>query len=265
MMKQIKTLLVLGSNVGSTDIITYARKGGANIIVADYYDIRKSKAKQLADEEYMISTSDIDLLEKLILDRKVDAIIAGISEFNLLQAMKLSKMSGLKFYCDHGQWCSIEQKDLFRNLCEEHQVPCPDTYYTGDSFPHEVITNFIYPVVLKPVDANSSIGVHICMNEEEVAAHFNESLRFSSIGKVIIEEYAKGEEFTAHYTIFNGSAALSCVDNRYPISLHSGNVTTIPIARIYPSTFTTNYIAKVNAPMIKLCESIGLANGVLFV
>ena len=44
-----KKLLVLGSNVGSVDIVKYARKNGAFVYVADYFPKKKSLAKLFAD------------------------------------------------------------------------------------------------------------------------------------------------------------------------------------------------------------------------
>ena len=51
-----KRLLVLGSNVGATDIVEYARSHGAITMVADYLPPEKSAAKQVADEHFLIST-----------------------------------------------------------------------------------------------------------------------------------------------------------------------------------------------------------------
>ena len=79
-----KTLLVLGSNVGSVEIVHYARAHGAHTIVADYFEPEKSAAKLVADEHALISTADVPQLEQLIKARHIDGVLAGISEFNLL-------------------------------------------------------------------------------------------------------------------------------------------------------------------------------------
>ena len=92
-----KTLLVLGSNVGATEIVQYARENGAYTIVADYYPIERSKAKQVADEAALISTADTEALNKLIIEKRVDGVLAGVSESNLLKAMELSQKKGLRF------------------------------------------------------------------------------------------------------------------------------------------------------------------------
>ena len=260
-----KTFLMLGSNVLSKEMVVYAKSNGAYTIVADYYDPEKSEAKQVSDESVMISTADMDALDQLIIDKHVDAVFAGISEFNLLKAMHLAQKHGLSFYCDSNQWEKIERKDLFRKLCIKHSVPCPKTYYIGSDLNNQQLRGFVYPLVVKPVDCCSSKGVFICNTESDLRKHWRISLNDSEYGKIIIERFIRGDEFTAHYTIVNGRASLSCIDNRYPVAVHEGHVTTIPVARVYPSTFIGSYVTKVNHAMISLCEDLGLTNGVVFI
>ena len=260
-----KKLLMLGSNVGATDIVRYARANGAEVIVADYYLPERSEAKRYADRDYLVSTADLDALEKIAREEQVNGILSGISEFNTLNAMELSQRLGLRFYCNKAQWDRVESKDQFRKLCIENDVPVPHTWFTGEDISEEDISGFRYPLVLKPVDACTSAGVFICHNAEELKAHIAESKAKSKQGRIIIEEFVSGNEFTAHYVISGGKAALVCVDNRYPIALHDGDVTTIPVARIYPSLFQADYIRDVNESVIRMCEAIGVHEGILFV
>lgn len=260
-----KTLLVLGSNVGSVDIVKYARKEGAYTIVADYYPSEKSSAKMYAHENVLVSTADIQSLSELIEKRHVDGVLAGISEFNLISAMKLSEKHHLPFYCSKQQWDLIEHKDTFRKLCEQNNVPCPRTYYIGDRINDTYFESISTPVVVKPVDCSASTGVHICYSNDKIREAALDALALSSSGKYIIEQFVEGDEFTAHYTIANGESVLSCVDNRYPISVNEGNVTTIPGARIYPCLFLEDYIKQVNPAMLQLCNNLGLKNAILFI
>lgn len=260
-----KTMLILGTSTGAIDLILHARSHGARVLVADYYNQDKSPAKSYADESFLVSTADLDALERIVNDHSVDCVYSGISEFNLIQSMRLSKRCGLPFYCTEEQWNDIADKELFRKKCIEHGVPCPQTYYSGTSMPESLPDEISYPAVIKPVDASSSAGVHICPDKETLLASISDAFNASTSGKIILEQFVKGHEFTAHYTLFDGKATLSCIDNRYPTAVHDGVVTTIPAARIYPSLFVDEYIESVNKSMIRLCESTGVRYGVLFI
>lgn len=260
-----KTLLVLGSNIGAADIVAYAKENGAHVIVADYFPLERSAAKKIADENLLISTADLKQLGNVIEESSVDGVLSGISEFNLLNAMSLSNKYKLPFYCTEGQWNMVEKKNRFRQLCETYLVPCPKTYYTGGKMSEEDWNRIVFPAVIKPVDASTSAGVHICYDMQDMKKYEDDALSKSESGQIIVEEFVEGDEFTAHYTIVNGRASLSCVDNRYPVAVHKGKVTTVPAARIYPCTYMDEYIKQVDPPMTQLCESLGMETGIMFI
>lgn len=262
---QDKKLLVLGSNVGSTDIVHYTKENGGFVYVADYLPKEKSPAKLLADEAVLISTSDTEKLEALIKRNNINGVFAGISEFNLLQAQKLCNNLDLPFYCTHEQWDIIENKATFRRQCELFNIPHPKTYFIGNDIKDIDYSKIKYPIVVKPVDGSSSIGVSFCYDSQCLNKAIEEAFKNSNSGIIIIEEFFVGDEFTAHYTIVNGKAILSCIDNRYPVTLSERSVTSIPAARIYPSTFFDTYLNDVNSSVVDLCESLKLEAGVLFV
>ena len=131
--------------------------------------------------------------------------------------------------------------------------------------PSDILSRVIYPVIVKPVDGSSSIGITICRDKVTLLKAVDEAINNSAEGKYIIEEFVEGKEFAAHYTIANGRASLSCIDNRVPVAVHEGEVTTIPVARVYPSTFIDEYINQVNPQMIRLCQSLCMDTGILFV
>lgn len=260
-----KKILLLGSSLGILDIIKYARENGALTIVADNLPVEKSIGKQFADENVLISTADVEKLTEYIKYRGVDGVFAGISEFNLLKAMELCHHFGFPFYCTREQWDLIEDKESFRNLCLKYDVPCPRTYFTGETVPTELLNTIQYPVIVKPVDSSASVGVTICRDYQSLHNAIPEAITNSEKGRIIIEEFFEGEEFTAHYTIVNGKVMLSCIDNRIPVAVHTGDVTTVPLARVYPSAFIREYLDQVNDKMIDLSKSLALSAGVLFV
>ena len=67
-----KRLLILGSNAGSSDIVTYAQNNGAHTIVIDYLQPEQSESKQIADENFLISTADTDTIVNLIKTKKIN-------------------------------------------------------------------------------------------------------------------------------------------------------------------------------------------------
>ena len=69
-----KKLLLLGSNVGTLDIIRYAKNKGVHVIVTDNLTVEDSIGKQYADEHIFISTGDIEGLKRYIIEKEVDSV-----------------------------------------------------------------------------------------------------------------------------------------------------------------------------------------------
>ena len=182
-----------------------------------------------------------------------------------MNACIVSEKYNLPFHFTMEQWDLIQKKDSFRKLCEKHNVPCPRTFFIGEKLHSDDLKKMVFPVVIKPVDACNSRGVYICETISELVEKEEKAREHSKCGSIIVEEFCEGDEFTAHYTIVNGKATLMCIDNRYPVAVNEGNVTTVPIARIYPCTYIDEYIKYVDSYMVQLCENIGIKSGLLFI
>lgn len=260
-----KTLLMLGSNPGAAEMVAYARRGGAYTIAADYLPITRSNAKQVCDEAVEISTQDLDGLSAFLRTHPADAVLSGVSERNLLAAMELSRRHGLPFYCNRSQWEEIEDKERFRALCIACGVPSPRVYAAGAALGEWELRHIVYPAVVKPVDASASRGVHLCGDEAQLKKALPDALAQSGKGRVLVEEYIAGEEFTAHYAVCGGEVALCCMDERHSVSVHSGAVTTIPAVRVYPSIYLEAFEKAVNPALLRLGKRLGLKNGMFFV
>ena len=72
-----KKLLILAGGPNLVTLVQRARELGVYTIVTDYYDDQTSPAKKYADEAWNVSWSDIDTLEKLCIENKIDGITYG--------------------------------------------------------------------------------------------------------------------------------------------------------------------------------------------
>ena len=79
----MKKLLMLGTSYGTCEMLRYAKSIGVHTIVTDYNEPEHSLGKQISDEYWMINTGDLDTLEAKCREEGVNAVVCGISEFNL--------------------------------------------------------------------------------------------------------------------------------------------------------------------------------------
>ncbi|WP_315121945.1 ATP-grasp domain-containing protein, partial [uncultured Clostridium sp.] len=259
-----KKLLILGGKpVSSCDIVKYAKSQDVYTIVTDNLDIENSPAKKIADENWRVSTADIELLEKLVLDNGVDGIFTGVHEFNIVKTMTLCEKLNLHFYCTSKQWNICSNKQRFKQLCKDNNIPVVKEYKFDHSFKQEDLAEIKYPVIVKPVDSSAGSGITICYNGNEITNAYKKALLFSKTKNVVVEEYIKGQEFSAVYTLKNGEISLSSMCDKY-FNYENGNKIPMPEAFIFPSRYIYRYLEELNQKVIKMFKNEGFNNGSLF-
>lgn len=210
-----KKLLLLGSSLGTMEILRYAQKKGIYVIVTDYLPPETSLAKREADEYWMINTSDVDKLETKCREEEVTAIFCGVSEFNLERTMELCDRLSLPFYADKEAWRYSRDKRLFKRLCQKKQVPIAKDYFIYDITDKEKLAEVQYPVVVKPVDLSGNLGVSYCKNESELIEAYKKVRLISDNPEIIVEKMLHGEEWHGYYAIANGEIRLVALNAMY--------------------------------------------------
>ena len=259
-----KKLLILGTSVGSVEIVKYAKEEGAYVIVTDYLPTEKSAAKQYADETAMISTLDVEALCEFARQKEIDAVFCGVSEANLVSVSKIAKALNLHCYFTEEQWEFLENKEVFKSLCEKFNVPVAKKYSISENFDECELNAIEYPVIVKPVDQSSAIGIHICHNSAELIDAYKDAVEKSYCGKAIVEKYVVGDEFSAAYTIIDGEYKLSIMGDKYLNREQKGFIP-LPEAYVYPSKHLSVYMDKINPNVIRMFKSFGLKNGTVFI
>lgn len=205
-------LLVLGTTPTSIELIEKAKARGVYTIVTDFLEPEKSPAKLVSDEYWMISTHELDLLEEKCKEEGITAVIAGISENNLRFMAQLCQRLGLPCWCTPESWNAIQTKDEFKKLCREHGVPVAKDYFLSNPPLEEELNEILFPVVVKPVDLNSTNGVSFCNTKEEVINACKYARSLSKVDTLIVEEMLTGDFSMAHCVLADGSAVLLTVN-----------------------------------------------------
>ena len=99
-----------------------------------------------------------------------------------------------------------------KKVFEEYRIPTASFVVMG-AFDRQKIKHLEYPLIVKPVDCNSSKGVKRVENEEELIPAFETAVALSRTKTAIVEEYMEGEELSADIYIENGVAHLLSISS----------------------------------------------------
>ena len=200
----MKKILILGTSLASVEIVQTAKNMGCYTIVTDNLPPELSIAKIEADEYWMISTDDLDGLEQRCKEENVNAVFAGISEFNLDRVKELTKRLGLPCYIEEAAWKYARDKSAFKEKCREVGIPIVDEYKLSDPPAAQELIGIEYPVVVKPVDGTGNKGLSICHNSEELIAGCEKARSNSASRNILIERYITGDESWHYYYLAEG-------------------------------------------------------------
>ena len=213
-------LLMLGSNVHSDLLVKIAKDGGIYTVVTDDRSVEESPVKLVADEYWDISVLDLDTLEAKCRSEGITAVLCGSSELCLDSVRELCKRLNLPFWIGDEAWKYTNDKAEFKKICRECGLPVAKDYKLDRSFSKEDLANIEYPVVVKPVDGCSSVGMHICMNEEELIAGYNDAYDHSSARKVVVEKCIMGLEVSLIYFFKDGVPQFFTAFDSYGDRIH---------------------------------------------
>lgn len=195
--------LVLAGGLPQIDLIQKLKARGIETILADYYN--HPVARDYADKFYRISTLDVDAVRQLAIDEKVDFIITVCTDQALLTVAQVSEDLGLPCYIDYETARNVTNKAYMKKVFAENNIPSARFVIAGKL--EEIdYTSWRFPLIVKPVDCNSSKGVRRVENEAEFKNAFQEAVLLSRTNTAIVEEFITGKELSVDVYVENGKA-----------------------------------------------------------
>lgn len=256
-----KKLLIIGSGGTEIAIVRAAKALGVYTVCCDgITDLNKIPAKLSADEYWNNDYSNINEIVQKCRENHIDGVLAGYSEWRVLAASKIAKSIKVPFYATPEQIEITRNKRKFKDLCILYDVPVPKDYYINLPFSEKDIKSIVYPVIIKPVDNGGRKGISVCNDESELNKSIKYALNNSNSKKIIIEEFVKGNEITAIYTLVDGKIKLSLIKDKY----HSDEYPQLCSCTITPSVYSSRFISEVDSKIRNLLKGISAKNGVCF-
>ena len=203
-------VFVLAGGFPQIALIRELKSRGFYVILADYYEA--PVAKDYADVFFQVSTLDVDAICSIARSENVDFLITVCTDQALHTVAKVSEELGLPCYLTYQTALNVTNKQYMKKVFAEHGIPTAKHAVMG-VFDENMISDMSFPVIVKPVDCNSSKGVRKCENIEELIPFFNEAVNYSRTHTAVIEEYINGSEVSVDVYVEEGNAHILCISN----------------------------------------------------
>lgn len=258
-----KKLLIIGVEENDS-IVRAAQEMGVYVVLIDRNaDAFDTEGKHLADEIWKMDYSDIDSVVKKCQEENIDGLMTGYSEFKVLFAAKISEKLGKPFYATVDQVELTRNKRKFKDECIKYGVPLAKDYCFAKPLTQEEKEQVNYPVIVKPTDYAGKKGVSVCYNEEELNEAITYALEYSQSKTIICEDFIEGTEIMAIYTLVDGEASLSCLNEKY-LAQTDGRKTSLCHAAVSPSKYYNMFVETIDDKIKAFLKGIKAENGVAF-
>lgn len=205
----MKALVVAGS-IPQIELIKQLKEREIETVLID--GSNNCLAKTYADVFYQVDIFDIDKVKNIAIQEKVDFLLTVCADQVLLVVAQVSELLGLPCYIDYETAQNVSDKLKMKRIFKENGIPT-SRYVEMTTYDPDLIRDFQYPLVVKPIDAYSSRGVRKAQDEQELKTFCVEAAEISRTGGVIVEEYCAGEEISVDAFVINGKAKILCVSN----------------------------------------------------
>ena len=260
-----KKILFLGASTYFYEAAKYAKDQGAYIIAIDRRSKEECIVKQIADEEYLMDTTDIESIKNLIIKEKIDGIYPGASEVNIPISIELAEDTGIPKYCEKNQWKMATNKAIFKDVCRKYDLPVSPVFDIAEPIDKNQISKLTFPLVTKPVDNNGSTGITICEKPDDFINAYNKAKSASKTGNVLVEKKMNFEHsLIAHYTAQEGEVIFCGLTDKESKKINKDSAPVMSI-QFMPSKLTEDFKANINDKIINMLEGIGIKYGPIWI
>lgn len=246
--------LVLAGGFPQIDLVEDLHERGIYVILADYNI--DPPARKYADKFYRESTLDVDAIRKIAVEEKVDFLVAVCTDQALLTVGLVSEELGLPSYVDYRTALNVTNKQYMKDVFAKNHISTAK-HVTLASLDEKSVEGLTYPLMVKPVDCNSSKGVMRCNNYEELKVYFADAVRLSRTDTAIVEEFIEGRELTVDYYVEEGKSNL--ITYSETCSKKDGDKLVI-CRTISPAAVSDNVVSQLEKIGQQIADAFGLKN-----
>lgn len=258
----MRKILFLGGSAQQVPAILAAKEMGLYTIVIDY--LPDNPGKDVADNWYPDSTTDIEAVCRIAKEEKVDGILPYASDPAALPAAMVAERLGLPT----NPAKSVEilgVKHKFRSFLQQQGFASPSTYVfpisASISDVKDGLSRLTFPIVVKPTDSSGSKGVTFLEEISQLEHAISHASEYSRNHLLIAEEYiTRGFPYVIGGDIFveNGQivlfGAMACMRDEESNGL-------IPVGKFKPDGLDPNLSQILRQELQRLIDALEIRIG----
>ena len=252
--------IVLGGTAPHKLLVEKLHERGYYVVLVDYLD--NPPAKQVADEHIQASTLDKERVLEIAQQKKASLVISTcIDQANSVCCYVAEKLN-LPHPYSFETSLLVTNKGLMKARMKEYDVPS-SAYVLSKDVADIDWDKVSFPCVVKPVDCNSSKGVHRADSIEEAKSFVEEAIRLSQTSEAIIEDFCPGDEIQVDCVALEDDADVVMTRSKVKMKWGDGAVLN-SIGSIVPAQISEQLTPELKAIAQNIARGFGLHNTPFF-
>jgi biotin carboxylase len=251
-----KWIHILGAGAWQVSTIRLARDLGCQVLVTDMYRERPGYA--LADAHEVVDITDREATLAVAARYAVSGIVCDTTDVGVPTMAWVAEQLGLPgIGCETA--LNFTNKHLMRTLTAAAGVPNP-RFALVRSLAESMcaLGDIGLPAVVKPVNNQSSRGVHVLRNLEQLDECWADARRFSRTGDVLVESFIAGTEVTVEGVCLDGDPLVVGISDKD----HFGHRPEVANRLTYPAALADRTLDRIRSVNATVVRALGLRTGV---
>ncbi len=187
-------IMVVAGGDWQCPIVKTAKKMGHQVICSNLYE--NSPAFAYADVGEVANVLDKEKNLEIAKKYMPDAILTDQSDIAVPTVAYVAEQLGRKGIGED-EARLFTNKYAMRDFCKDHGFAYPKYKLCHTVAEAGELLDELHKIIIKPLDSQSSRGVHIIENGEELEQCFPDAMQYSNAEKAVLaEQYIEGREFT---------------------------------------------------------------------
>ena len=247
--------MIVGASVLQLPAIIKAKEMGLEVAVVDFNP--DAIGIKYADKYYNASTMDEDKVLEAAEDYQPNGIMTLATDMPMRGVAKVAERLGLSGISYDTAVKATDKFEMIKAF-KAHDVVSP-WFFTVDNKNElkGLECQLRYPCIMKPTDNAGSHGVVLAKCFEDLLSEYEYSRESARHGRVIIEEYLKGDEVSVEVMVVDGNVNILQITDK----LTTGAPHFVEMGHSQPSRHPAEIQQSIRELAVKACQSVGINQG----
>ena len=218
----MKKAIVLGGTLPHVSLIEKLKQRGYFVILVDY--LKHPFAAAYADAHIQTSTLDLEAVLEISKQEEVELVISTCIDQANVTACYVAERLELPHPYSYQTALNVTDKLKMKDIMVKNGIPT-SRFMRIRQFSDIIGSDLNFPLIVKPVDCNSSKGVtKIDADDDCFENALNNAISLSRSKEAIIEEFVSGTEIGIDTFVKDGIAHVIMIKERRKVSKNNGGI-----------------------------------------